>query len=60
MFKRLIEALEQISYELDVANTLKVIEIHAKDGLEIDKAEDDFMESEVGWIYKLEAKHDKG
>ena len=58
MFRRLIEALEQISYELDVANTLKVIEIHAKDGLEIDKAEDDFMESEVGWIYKLEAKHD--
>ena len=58
MFKRLIEALEQISYELDVANTLKVIEIHAKDGLEIDKAEDNFMEGEVGWIYGLEADND--
>lgn len=58
MFRRLIDALEQIAYELTVANVLKVIEIHAKDGLEIDKAEDSFMEGEVGWIYGLEAKHD--
>lgn len=58
MFKRLIDALEQIAYELTVANALRVIEIHSKDGLEIDKAEDNFMEGEVDWIYGLEAKHD--
>lgn len=58
MFKRLIDALEQIAYELTVANVLKVIEIHSKNGLEIDKAEDNFMEGEAGWIYELEAKHE--
>lgn len=58
MFKRLIDALEQIAYELTVANVLRIIEIHSKGGLEIDKAEDNFMEGEVGWIYELEAKHD--
>ena len=59
MFRRLIEALEQIAYELSVANVLRVIEIHSKDGLEIDKAEDNFMEGEVGWIYELEADNGK-
>ena len=58
MFKRLLDALEQIAYELSVANVLKVIEIHSRDGNEIDRAEDNFMEGEVDWIYELEAKHE--